>query len=94
MPASKRAVSFALAGCAWAPPAKGAMTPVATRTIARKVLTGAEIMLRIVCVPRRAGPDPAQYLRHCLPTTAPDEPSKSGQVVTPLTRNFKFLQPS
>jgi hypothetical protein len=46
IPASKRAVSFALADCAWAPPAIGTMTTVATRTIARKVLTGAEIMLQ------------------------------------------------
>jgi hypothetical protein len=32
------------------------MTPVATSTIARKVLTSAEIMLRIACVPRRGWP--------------------------------------
>ena len=58
MPASMRAVSFALAGCEWASPAQDTMTAVATSANARMAFMNGEIMFRIAVRSRQASGPP------------------------------------
>src|SRR5690349_5185033 len=63
MPASTRAVSFALAGCELASPAEATMTAVATSANARMAFINGEIMIRIAVRSRRAPGWPSRLSR-------------------------------